>query len=359
MAAAIVHDPSGASVAREEERTAAKGVWADRVEEMLNTGGNLAAALPIGPNRLLALCGMAGPGDDKAVFRRMIERIRRQPGVRMWCCLSSSFRDLDDAGERCREVVKGLSAFPVMGDVVYESAEIPEPEWMSLSEETAQFRSLIERGEERETLRRMVDQLFDRFRDRRYGLDDVAAALQQLEDRLFDGLPFRETLHFAAGPDVSRYGSYDDLKALFLQDLEPFVARDGKNVCVEQQMLVDKALRYMKDHYNKDLRATKVASWINVSPNYFSQLIKKVTGKHFNDLLHEIRIDRAKRLLEETDYRIFQIGRLVGYKEYKYFVHSFKRLTSVSPSRYRMLAYESKRKNLADDERNPAEPANT
>lgn len=356
LAGAIEDYASAVQLAGPEEQKALKQEWAGKVEETLSDAGSLGKSLLVGPNRLLVLCRLSGPDDDKSVFRRMIETIRQQPGLRMWCCLSRPFTELDGIHNRYREVMDGLSAFPVMNDRVYEAAEIPKPERAGIPEETVQsFRQLIERGSDGETLRWKVDQLFETFRSRRYGLNDVAAALRELENRLFAWLPARQAFRFRDGFDVSLYCSYDDLKELFIRDLEPFVVREGMTARAEQQMLVDKALRYMKEHYAKDLKAARVAEWINVSPNYFSQLIKQATGKHFNDLLHEIRIDKAKQLLAETDYRIFQVGRLVGYKEYKYFVHIFKKLTSVSPSQYRMMAYRAKRERDGDGIRSPAE----
>ncbi|PPA69144.1 response regulator transcription factor [Jeotgalibacillus proteolyticus] len=99
--------------------------------------------------------------------------------------------------------------------------------------------------------------------------------------------------------------------------------------------LMVKAAAYIKEHFNKDLKASEVADVIHVSPNYFSQVIKQETGMHFNDYLHSIRLEHAKELLQETSYRVFEIGEMVGYKDYKYFVHIFKRLTGESPTQFR------------------------
>jgi two-component system response regulator YesN len=324
------------------------GKWAGRVEEILNTGGNLAAAVSVGPRRLLVLSAFRGPEDredGKSVFRRMAGMLRERHGLRVRCCLSPAFGEPEGLDELCRRTIRGLSAWPVMEDAVYEWTDVPEPERLGVEEEAEAFRALIERGCDGDTLRMTADGLFVRLRERRYGLDDAAEFLRQLADRLFAGLPARQALHAAgpaAGADAGPPDSYDELQARFVRDLEPFVIREGTGAGAEQRMLVDKALRYMREHYNKDLKAAMVASRINVSPNYFSQLLKKVTGRHFNDLLHEIRVEKAKQLLAETECRIFQVGRLVGYKEYKYFVQTFKRLTNVSPSRYRMMAYQAK-----------------
>ncbi|OUM95788.1 MAG: hypothetical protein A9Z00_14405 [Thermobacillus sp. ZCTH02-B1] len=332
----------------------AAGERAVRVEEYLGAGGILAAAVSAGPNRLLALCafrGSGGPRDDKAVFRRMVDAVRERHGLRMRCCLSPAVAEPEALEELGRRVVKGLSAWPVMEDAVYEWADIPEPERLSVEEEAEAFRPLIEQGCDGAVLRMTADGLIARLRERRYGLDDAADFLRQLEERLSAGLPVRQALRSAApagGEKAFPPASYGELKERFVRALEPFVIREETGAGAEQRMLVDKAVRFMKEHYNRDLKAAMVACRINVSPNYFSQLLKKVTGRHFNDLLHEIRIEKAKELLAETEYRIFQIGRLVGYKEYKYFVQTFKRLTNVSPSRYRMMAYQARRNAGAD-----------
>jgi two-component system response regulator YesN len=56
-------------------------------------------------------------------------------------------------------------------------------------------------------------------------------------------------------------------------------------------------------------------------------LFKQELGKTFTEYLNELRVDKAKRLLTETPCRVYEIAKQVGYKDYKYFVHVFKKLT--------------------------------
>ncbi|MBM7579644.1 response regulator transcription factor [Jeotgalibacillus terrae] len=99
--------------------------------------------------------------------------------------------------------------------------------------------------------------------------------------------------------------------------------------------LMVQASNYIKEHFKYDLKASEVANVINISAGYFSQLIKQETGMHFNDYLHHIRLEHAKKLLKETSYKVFEIGEMVGYKDYKYFVHIFKKNIGESPTQYR------------------------
>lgn len=55
---------------------------------------------------------------------------------------------------------------------------------------------------------------------------------------------------------------------------------------------------------------------------------------NFVSYLKTIRINEAKKLLEETDKKIIEISYLIGYEE-KHFMKTFKSVCGVSPSEYR------------------------
>ena len=57
---------------------------------------------------------------------------------------------------------------------------------------------------------------------------------------------------------------------------------------------------------------------MSLSSAYFSRLFKQETGENFIDYLIKIRMENAKKLLEGTDYKTYEISELVGYKKSKY-----------------------------------------
>lgn len=100
--------------------------------------------------------------------------------------------------------------------------------------------------------------------------------------------------------------------------------------------LVEKAKDYIQHNYNdEELNAEKLCSILHISTNYFSALFRKETGLTFTSYLTNIRIDKAKSLLRNTDLKTFDIGNQVGYSQGHYFSYVFKKTTGLSPTEYR------------------------
>ena len=62
---------------------------------------------------------------------------------------------------------------------------------------------------------------------------------------------------------------------------------------------------------------------------------KAATGSSLIDYLQNLRIEEAKRSLENTDLPIEEISERVGYSDASFFRRLFKRLTGLTPSHYR------------------------
>lgn len=100
--------------------------------------------------------------------------------------------------------------------------------------------------------------------------------------------------------------------------------------------LIDKAKDYILRHYSdEELNAETLCNILHISTNYFSALFKKETGLTFTSYLTNIRIEKAKELLRNTDLKAFDIGNQVGYSHGHYFSYVFKKTTGMSPTEYR------------------------
>ena len=71
--------------------------------------------------------------------------------------------------------------------------------------------------------------------------------------------------------------------------------------------LVKKALDYISINYNKAITLNNVATYLEVTPGYVSNLLSSYTSKNFTDLVTECRIEKAKELLKEN-YQIKEIS---------------------------------------------------
>ena len=99
--------------------------------------------------------------------------------------------------------------------------------------------------------------------------------------------------------------------------------------------LVGKALASIEQNYTVNLTLNQIAAELYISPSYLSRILKKKTGRGFQEWLHEARIKRAKQLLSESDYTTYRIAEMVGYSTYKLFSSHFKQLTGITAREYR------------------------
>jgi two-component system response regulator YesN len=98
--------------------------------------------------------------------------------------------------------------------------------------------------------------------------------------------------------------------------------------------IVQATREYLEAHYAEEITLNNVAEQVNISPQYFSKLIKKSTGFNFIDWLSMLRVKKAKELLSSSNYTIKEVCFMVGYKDPNYFSRIFKKRQGMTPSEY-------------------------
>lgn len=68
---------------------------------------------------------------------------------------------------------------------------------------------------------------------------------------------------------------------------------------------------------------------------YLGQLFRKTYGVYFNEYLLSLRVEEAKRLLRQTDMRMYEVAEKVGFQNADYFVTQFEKLEKLTPTDYR------------------------
>jgi len=98
---------------------------------------------------------------------------------------------------------------------------------------------------------------------------------------------------------------------------------------------LNEAIRFIHENYHKPIDLAMVSNHVSLNYTYFSNLFKRNIGKGFAEYLRDIRLDKAKRLLAETDYKINEIATMVGYESYKSFTRTFRELVNMQPTEFR------------------------
>jgi two-component system response regulator YesN len=158
---------------------------------------------------------------------------------------------------------------------------------------------------------------------------------------------FRFTIHNQLNPDEV-LGDSDVLYRRIQQMEIPKLEEWLYEVCIRMQEEIrdqrDSATRsftfrateYVQDNYSdQNLNIDKICSVLGVSAAYFSTVFKKQTGQTFINYLTDYRMERAVRLLLETEEKTYVIAEQVGYSDSNYFSYAFKKKYGVSPTVYR------------------------
>ena len=103
----------------------------------------------------------------------------------------------------------------------------------------------------------------------------------------------------------------------------------------DDENVAAKAIDYMKAHYMEPLNLDSIAEECGLSTSYFSRKFKEETGENYIDVLTDIRIREAQRLIRTTDLPIGEIVELVGYCDGKHFRRVFQKTTGMRPAEYR------------------------
>lgn len=127
----------------------------------------------------------------------------------------------------------------------------------------------------------------------------------------------------------------EDMKSLlecYEQVLTNLSQKIGTN---GSENIIRRVYYYMEKNYDKDLKLEGIAKSFNYNSAYLGKLFRKEMGETFNNSLDMIRITNARRLLEETNLKVYQISEMVGYSSIDYFYMKFKKYVGISPKEYR------------------------
>jgi two-component system response regulator YesN len=99
-------------------------------------------------------------------------------------------------------------------------------------------------------------------------------------------------------------------------------------------LVVKKALNLINESYTGEITLEGLAARLNVTQEYLCALFSREVGRNFSCYLKELRIRKAKELLQNSDLKIYEVAVRVGYSNPKYFCRVFKEVTGLSAGAY-------------------------
>lgn len=113
----------------------------------------------------------------------------------------------------------------------------------------------------------------------------------------------------------------------------------------KKHWLLENTIRFIKENAHRELSLHILANNSYCNPTYLSHLFKEKMGISIVDYIQEIRIERAKHLLDITHRTVTEISAEVGFSDPNYFARVFKKQVGYSPKKYRQRIEEKPKDN--------------
>ncbi len=110
--------------------------------------------------------------------------------------------------------------------------------------------------------------------------------------------------------------------------------RPDQILCPAEE-LVFQITEFLNKNYKEHLTLSLIAENFHINMYYLHHTFKQVSGITIMEYLMKKRIEKAKQLLENSNYTITRIAVIIGFSSAAHFSTTFRKRLGMSPSEYR------------------------
>ncbi|WP_394917064.1 response regulator [uncultured Robinsoniella sp.] len=176
----------------------------------------------------------------------------------------------------------------------------------------------------------------DRFVLRNCAMEIIILAYQCLDEISILENKCISSLKENALQKISVQNTLNDIKDTVCGCIFEIIKELEKFKDITYSKLVNDTMLSVQEQYSStELSLQYLADKFHVNSAYLGRIFKKEVNKSFPDYLNIIRIEKAKRLLIDTNYKGSELCKKVGFANYNYFYIVFKKVTGKSPMDFR------------------------
>ena len=101
------------------------------------------------------------------------------------------------------------------------------------------------------------------------------------------------------------------------------------------------ALDYIYNHIHYRITIKEIAEYLKLSESYLSKLFHKEIGIPISQYILDKKIDKAKNLLQYSEYTIVEIANYLAFSSQSHFIQVFQKKTGLTPHKYRTVNFRS------------------
>lgn len=173
-------------------------------------------------------------------------------------------------------------------------------------------------------LQKMKSYLQEASRGIKFHRDEAEQILPMME-KIING---KNNPYIALLEILNHLSQVDSFELLAGASYKPDISQASQN-------RLDIILKYISAHYQQKITLTDMAELLHMTAPSFSRFFSHRFQKPFTAYLNEYRINRASRMLMESDVQVAKIGFECGYESLSFFYTQFKKYKKLSPLVYR------------------------
>jgi YesN/AraC family two-component response regulator len=215
-----------------------------------------------------------------------------------------------------------------------KNAEYP----IALEEELAAAIKKLDMGAVKNVVKKLMDNFYQRELPVNTAKDMLGEMLVSLSRIIYKESGGEDTFLSLRFKYKTKLEGCYDFKAFeqLLLELAEELTEILRNMLLKgSQSLIHKVNLYIQNNYNQDITLNSMAEIFYISPNYLSTLFNEKNGMNLKDYINKLRIEKSKEYLHDTNMKITEISRKVGFGQISYFGSVFKKLEHCTPKQWR------------------------
>ncbi|TES57947.1 response regulator transcription factor [Halalkalibacterium halodurans] len=153
-----------------------------------------------------------------------------------------------------------------------------------------------------------------------YSLYDIGIFIQEMFDEDFD-----------LAQHLTKQGNWQEWIRFLCEQIEHICYHQQWDENIKHKQLIEQVMIYIEKHLAENITLQDIADELYISRNYLGQIFKKVVGESFKNYVTRLRMEKAKKMIQEGNFLIYEVSEKVGYVNPAYFTTMFKKYTGYTP----------------------------
>lgn len=149
---------------------------------------------------------------------------------------------------------------------------------------------------------------------------------------------------------LSRLEGFDELCLWLSEAMNELISLAFDYSDARHASAIHRSMQHIRAHLDEKIELGRLAQAAYLSPDYFSRIFKRETGRTIQAYIMEQRMKRACELMAQPELRLQEIAHLVGIADSSYFTRVFRKTYGLSPKQYQNGLLDPKSRNSTKKE---------